>query len=108
MNNKDIMKRSSTATFVLTLPLIVKPGEDRILICLMEAGRRLYNATLGEALRRHVLLKQSKGWQHTRTIGDNKTLAKQVISAGSVVGLDIAGATGGFVLGVIYGVDWVI
>src|SRR6202521_3784607 len=38
----------------------------------MEAGRRLYNATLGEALRRHSLLKQSKDWQITRTISDKK------------------------------------
>ncbi len=66
------MKRTGTLTFVLTIPLVVKPGEDRVLIGRMEAGRRLYNATLGEALRRHGLLKQSKDWQHTRTIPDKK------------------------------------
>ncbi len=66
------MKRTDTSTFVLTIPLAVKPGEDRILIGRMEAGRRLYNATLGEALRRHGLLKQSKDWQHTRTLSDKK------------------------------------
>ena len=66
------MKRSGTATFVLTLPLVVKPGEERNLIGRMEAGRRLTNATLGEALRRHGLLKQSKDWQHTRTLTDKK------------------------------------
>jgi hypothetical protein len=66
------MKRTTTPTFVLTLPLVVKPGEDRILVGHMEAGRRLYNATLGEALRRHSLLKQSKDWQHARTIADKK------------------------------------
>jgi hypothetical protein len=38
----------------------------------MEAGRRLANATLGEALRRHGLLKQSKAWQAARTIRDKK------------------------------------
>ena len=64
------MKRAGTPTFVLTLPLVVKPGEDRILIGCMEVGRRLYNATLAEALRRHGLLKQSKAWQSTRTITD--------------------------------------
>jgi hypothetical protein len=62
------MKRSGTPAFVLTLPLVVKPGEDRSLLGRMEAGRRLTNATLGEALRRHGLLKQSKSWQHARTI----------------------------------------
>jgi putative transposase len=78
------MKRAGTPTFVLTLPLAVKPGEDRILIGRMEAGRRLYNATLGEALRRHGLLKQSKAWQTTRTLdakkdrsGEFKRLSKE-------------------------------
>jgi len=66
------MKRTATPTYVLTMPLVVKPGEDRILIGCMEAGRCLYNATLDEALRRHGLQKQSKAWQHTRTITDKK------------------------------------
>lgn len=66
------MKRTGTATFVIIIPLVVKPGEDRTLIARMEAGRRLYNATLGEALRRRSLLKQSKDWQHARTISDKK------------------------------------
>ncbi|MBU6995362.1 MAG: hypothetical protein JZL64_10215 [Ferrovum myxofaciens] len=43
------MKRTATPTFVLSIPLVVKPGEDRILIGRMEAGRRLYNATLGRS-----------------------------------------------------------
>ena len=64
------MKRASTPTFVLTIPLIVKPDEDRVLIGRMEAGRRLYNATLDEALRRNNLLKQSKEWQSAREIKD--------------------------------------
>jgi len=67
------MKRTAAPTFVLTILLVVKPGEDRTLIGRMEAGRRLYNATLGEALRRHGLLKQSKGWQHARTVANKKT-----------------------------------
>jgi hypothetical protein len=66
------MKRSGTATFVLTLPLVVKPGEDRNLTGRMEAGRRLTNATLGEALRRHGLLKQSNAWQAARIIQSKK------------------------------------
>jgi hypothetical protein len=41
------MKRSGTATFVLTLPLVVKPGDERNLIGRIEVGRRLINATLG-------------------------------------------------------------
>ena len=66
------MKRLNTPTFVLTIPLVVKPGDDRTLIRCMESGRRLYNATLGEALRRYGLLKQSKSWQATRAITHKK------------------------------------
>ena len=66
------MKRAGTPTFVLTIALAVKLGNDRTLIGCMEAGRRLYNAVLGEALRRHGLLKQSKTWQATRDIKDKK------------------------------------
>ncbi len=66
------MKRAGTPTFVLTIPLVVKPAEDRVLIGYMEAGRRLYNATLGEALRRYDLLRQSKAWQSTRGMNDKK------------------------------------
>ena len=66
------MKRTATPTFVLTIPLVVKPDDDRALISRMEAGRRLYNATLDEALRRYGLLKQSKAWQATRDVKDKK------------------------------------
>jgi hypothetical protein len=66
------MKRAATPTFVCCIPLIVKPNEDRILIGCMEAARRLYNATLGEALRRCSLLKQSKDWQLAHHTADKK------------------------------------
>ena len=66
------MKRTATPTFVLTIPLVVKPGDDRSLIGSMEAGRRLKNATLDEALRRYGLLKQSKAWQAARAIASKK------------------------------------
>ncbi|CAK0765666.1 transposase [Gammaproteobacteria bacterium] len=66
------MNRTNTPTFVLTIPLIVKPEEDLVLIGRMEAGRRLYNATLDESLRRNDLLKQSKEWQSAREIKDKK------------------------------------
>ena len=66
------MKRTTTSTFVCCVPLMVKQNEDRILAGRMEAARRLYNATLGEALRRCSLLKQSKDWQHARDIVGKK------------------------------------
>ncbi len=71
------MKRTGTPTFVLTIPLVAKPGEDRILIGRMEAGRRLYNAALGKALRCYSLLKQSKAWRSARTLPGKKARATE-------------------------------
>ena len=53
-------------TFVLELPLVANPHESRVLAVRFEAGRQLYNAVLGEALRRLGLMKQSRTWQAAR------------------------------------------
>ena len=58
----DVSKRSRDS-YVLELPLVVKPGEDRVLIARLEAGRRLYNAVLCDALKRLKLMRESKAWQ---------------------------------------------
>lgn len=71
------MKRTGTPTFVITLPLVVKLSEEKILIAKMEVGRRLYNATLCEVLRRLSFMKQSKVWQHTRTLPEKKERATE-------------------------------
>ncbi|WP_297374345.1 hypothetical protein [Acidiferrobacter sp.] len=52
--------------FVLELPLVANPHESRVLAVRFEAGRQLYNAVLGEALRRLDRMKQSRSWQATR------------------------------------------
>jgi hypothetical protein len=56
----------TTPTFILELPLVVSSHEARILSVRFECGRQLYNAVLGEALRRLDLMKQSKAWQVAR------------------------------------------
>ncbi len=60
------MARKKQPTFVLELPLVVSPHENRVLSARFEAGRQLYNAVLGEALRQLDLMKQSKAWQAAR------------------------------------------
>lgn len=60
------MSKKSGPSFVLELPLVVSPHESRVLSVRFEAGRQLYNAVLGEALRRLDLMKQSKAWQSAR------------------------------------------
>ncbi|MRR34884.1 hypothetical protein EG829_09350 [bacterium] len=69
------MKRSSTPSFVLELPLVVKPGEERLLLARLECARRLYNAVLGEALRRQRLMREARAWQKARLLKDKKERA---------------------------------
>ncbi|MHB1641147.1 MAG: RNA-guided endonuclease TnpB family protein [Acidithiobacillus sp.] len=62
------MARKKQPTFVLELPLVVSPHEARILAARFEAGRQLYNAVLGEALRRLDLMKESRYWAFARKL----------------------------------------
>ncbi|OCB02812.1 hypothetical protein BBC27_11360 [Acidithiobacillus ferrivorans] len=60
------MSKKAGPSFVLELPLVVSPHESRVLAVRFEAGRQLYNAVLGEALRRLDLMKQSRAWAAAR------------------------------------------
>ncbi len=62
------MKKSKTPTFLLELPLVVNPGQARRLRAHFEAARALYNALLGEALKRMHLMREDPQWQVARTI----------------------------------------
>jgi len=66
------MKRAKTETFVLELPLVVTPKAERVLLSRSEAARRLYNAVLGEALRRQSLMRESKAWRKAQGLKDKK------------------------------------
>ena len=66
------MKRSSTDSFILELPLKVSQDQNRILLARLELARRLYNAVLGESLKRLRLMRESKKWQKARFIGDKR------------------------------------
>ncbi len=50
----------STPSFVCEIPLKVSQGEEGILLRRLEAARQMYNACLGEAMRRIKLIRQSK------------------------------------------------
>lgn len=54
------MSKKTGPSFVLELPLVVNPHESRVLDARFEAGRQLYNAVLGEALKRLDRMKQSR------------------------------------------------
>jgi len=65
-NNKP--KRPS---FILELPLIVNSKDEHILNVKFESARQLYNAVLGESLKRLSLMKESKQWQYARSLPKN-------------------------------------
>jgi putative transposase len=61
-------RRRRTPAFVCELPLRVGPAEQRMLQARLEAARALYNACLGEARTRGRLVRQSRAYQHARTL----------------------------------------
>jgi hypothetical protein len=62
------MKKSTTPTFLLELPLAVTLGQVKRLRAHFEAARSLYNALLGEALRRLNRMRDDPAWQAARAL----------------------------------------
>src|SRR5215468_2804304 len=62
----DLPKR--TPSFVCEVPLRVRPAQERTLLARLEAARQVYNACLGQARRRVRLVRESKAFQHARTL----------------------------------------
>ncbi len=69
--------KSKTPSFVLELPLNTNPVQESTILVRLDAGRQLYNACLGEALKRLNLIRQSKEFQQIRKLpkGDNRNEA---------------------------------
>jgi putative transposase len=53
---------------VCEVPLWVTPALERTLLARLEAARQVYNACLGQARRRVRLVRESKAYQHARTL----------------------------------------
>jgi hypothetical protein len=62
------MKKSKTPTFVLELPLRVEAEQASHLRAHFEAARALYNALLGEAMKRLRLMRADPRWQEARCL----------------------------------------
>ena len=58
--------RSKTPSFVCEIPLRVDTAAERTLLARLEAARQLYNACLGEAMRRLRLVRASKWYQKAK------------------------------------------
>ena len=63
---KRTIKRCSTPSFIAEFPLRTNSEIERELSIRLDAGRQIYNAALGEGLRRLDLMRQSKRWAAAR------------------------------------------
>ncbi len=65
--------KTTTPSFILELPLKTTPVQESTILVRLDAGRQLYNACLGESLKRLDLLRQSKEYQQIRTLPKGKS-----------------------------------
>ena len=69
------MAKRTTPTFIAELPLSVSKRDERELLVRLDVCRQLYNACLGEALRRLDRMRDSLDWQRAKAL-TGKALAQ--------------------------------
>ena len=62
------MKRAKTPTFLLELPLQVDWSQEKQVRAHLEAARCLYNALLGEAMKRLSCMRNDPAWAQARAL----------------------------------------
>jgi putative transposase len=67
------MSRSKTPSFVLELGLRATAVQEKQILARLEAARQVYNACLGESLKRLELLRQSKAYRAARKMVRGRT-----------------------------------
>lgn len=72
---------SSTASFICELPLVLFGDDERVLDVRLDCARQVYNAVLGESLKRLALLRQSKAYQAARAMSRRTKEEKQARAA---------------------------
>jgi len=80
------MGRSKTPAFTTEMPHKVAPSQEKKLLKRLEAARQVYNACLGESLKRLRLLKQSKAYQKARKMPRGKARSQAFREAEARVG----------------------
>lgn len=66
------MPKSSTPSFVTTIPLVVSSQAESDLLSRFQAGRQLYNALLSESMKRMELVRSSDLYQEARRLTKGK------------------------------------
>src|SRR5438552_2915401 len=80
------MSKNKIPTFVLELPLVVNEAQEKVVLARLEAARQVYNACLGEALRRRDHLLHSQAYQTARSLPSGPTRTKVFAEARTAVG----------------------
>lgn len=62
------MPKSNTPNFITDIPLTTSSKDEKVLLKKLEASRQLYNACLGEAMKRVRLVQQSKLYQYAQSL----------------------------------------
>src|SRR5512137_438408 len=77
------MGRAKTSSFICELPLRVSPPEECALLVRLDCARMVYNACLGEALKRLDKMRSSPEYQTARAMprGQKKSPAAQARAA---------------------------
>jgi putative transposase len=71
------MLRAATPSFVQELPLVLVGDDERHLLIRLDCARQIYNAILGECLKRLARLRQSKAWQAARRLKARQERARR-------------------------------
>jgi putative transposase len=80
-------RRSKTSSFSCELPLILSGDDERVLSVGLDCARQVYNAVLGESLKRLALLRQAKAYQAARVL-PRRTKEEQQARAAAFRALD--------------------
>ena len=67
------MPKAKTDSFIVEIPLAITSSEEKHLLARLEAARQVYNACLGESLKRLGLLRQSKTYQAAQKMPRGRT-----------------------------------
>jgi transposase len=67
------MPKAKTDSFITELPLAVSLADEKHLLARLEVARQVYNACLGESLKRLGLLRQSKAYQAAQKMPRGRT-----------------------------------
>ncbi|MFP5275161.1 hypothetical protein [Coleofasciculus sp.] len=75
------MAKSTTPSFITTIPLVVTSQSESELLSRFQVGRQLYNALLNEAMVRMRLVQKSSQYQSAKTLPKGKARTKAFAEA---------------------------